>query len=430
MTKCVLLTIDSLRYDVCTKENLPDSFETFADDFVEYSSAYSHGVATPFAFPGLIAAAHPIGNGNLPEEQPHLPELIPGKSIAFTNNGHLSEKRGYSRGFDEFYAKLPSGEVKSSIIERLKDIKWLRESETVRMLYQYLSTIGNSEELPVPYTPSSDVTDFLLEKLRDSNPDFLWGHYMDPHTPYHPDYATEGVSNLPSSSELVDLDNRIVSASCGAEDLSKEELDFSFKLYQQNIQYMDEHLGRLLKSLRDQPWYDDALIIVTSDHGYLFGENGLLFHQWNYDPHEELVHVPLWVKYPDNMNGGTSVDYNVSHSDIAQTIATIFESTDKIDNSYVEDLRSGSKRHIVSLSNSSKRLIETNGHKILRRDGSTETEGDVSDRGNERLQKIEFPNIMTSTGVVLGAEDDEKYVDSNSGEDEELNEQLRALGYR
>ena len=429
MAKCIFLTIDSLRHDASTEANLSESITIFNDDYVEYSSAYSHGVATPFAFPGLIAGAYPVGNGNVPKEQSRISELVPGTSVAFTNNGHISKKRGYSRSFDEFYTRLPDNGDGRSLVERLKRVKWIRESETVRTLYNYFPDFTSNDKLPIPYTPGSGVTDFMLNTLREQDPDLLWGHYMDPHTPYHPKFVTETIPNLPSSAELVDLDERIVSASCGAEELSQEELDLSRNLYQENIRYMDQHLARFLKTLREKEWYDEALIIVTSDHGEMFGEKGLLFHQWNYDPHDELIHVPLWVKYPSNANGGTTTNYNVSHSDLIQTIATVFNSTHRVNNQYAEDLRSENERHIVSLSNSSKRLIETTGHKILRRDRSTETEGDVSDRGVERLQTVELPNIATSTGVVLGGDDDE-YVNSRSKGDEELDEQLRALGYR
>ena len=67
-------------------------------------------------------------------------------------------------------------------------------------------------------------------------------------------------------------------------------------LYDAEIRYADEHLGRLLDFLRQRGLYDDTLVVVTADHGEMLGEhgdwghNGILF--------EPLVRVPLVVKRP------------------------------------------------------------------------------------------------------------------------------------
>jgi membrane-anchored protein YejM (alkaline phosphatase superfamily) len=192
---------------------------------------------------------------------------------------------------------------------------------------------------------------------------------------------------------------------------------------------MDQHLGKLLQWFKNQTWYDDAFIAITSDHGEMFGENKLLFHQWNYDPYDELVHVPLWVKFPNNDYSSTEFAHLVGHGDILATITEITRTDTQIDNQHIHDLRSETNRHVVSISNSSKRLIEKGGGKIQRRDGTSEINGEISDEGLEFLSSVEFPEIITSTGVALGVEDGD-YVDGRGGVDSDLDQQLRALGYR
>jgi arylsulfatase A-like enzyme len=66
--------------------------------------------------------------------------------------------------------------------------------------------------------------------------------------------------------------------------------------YDAALTLLDHHVGDLLDALRARDLYDDALVIVTSDHGELFGEHGLLQHK--VDPYEGVTHVPLLVKPP------------------------------------------------------------------------------------------------------------------------------------
>jgi len=60
---------------------------------------------------------------------------------------------------------------------------------------------------------------------------------------------------------------------------------------------MDEALGELLDALRARGRYQNALVVVTADHGEFLGEHGQVGHigRMLYEP---LLHVPLVVKFP------------------------------------------------------------------------------------------------------------------------------------
>jgi hypothetical protein len=89
--------------------------------------------------------------------------------------------------------------------------------------------------------------------------------------------------------------------------------------YDAEINYVDAAVGRLLDQLRAQGVYDDTLIIVTSDHGEHLGEDGRFSHQFSMQ--EELLHIPLLIKYPANAGGGKQVDNAlVSNIDVYETI--------------------------------------------------------------------------------------------------------------
>jgi arylsulfatase A-like enzyme len=77
---------------------------------------------------------------------------------------------------------------------------------------------------------------------------------------------------------------------------------------------LDYEIGRLLKELKKRKLYDDTLIVITSDHGELLGEHEDIGHSfWLY---QELLHVPLIVKYPQQRMAGQVRKNAVQNSDI------------------------------------------------------------------------------------------------------------------
>jgi choline-sulfatase len=83
----------------------------------------------------------------------------------------------------------------------------------------------------------------------------------------------------------------------------------------------DAAVGKLVATLRANKLYDDALIVIASDHGESLGAHGEEGHGvFLYD---ETVHVPLLVKLPQNQNAGKRVRSRASLVDIAPTILEI-----------------------------------------------------------------------------------------------------------
>jgi hypothetical protein len=62
----------------------------------------------------------------------------------------------------------------------------------------------------------------------------------------------------------------------------------------------------------------------------------------------------------------------------------------------------------VSVSNTSGRLTEGNGVYFVRRDGSREERGTVSDAGREFAETVPFPEIRNSEGKAMGVEEAER----------------------
>jgi len=70
-------------------------------------------------------------------------------------------------------------------------------------------------------------------------------------------------------------------------------------LYNNEILYIKKGIIKIIKILKKNNMFDNTLIIITSDHGQLFGEHNKVLHgMYLYD---ELIKVPLMIKYPENL---------------------------------------------------------------------------------------------------------------------------------
>jgi len=102
--------------------------------------------------------------------------------------------------------------------------------------------------------------------------------------------------------------------------LTREDFEYLESLYDGEIRYTDEILGKLLASLEAIGFLDNAIVVVTSDHGEEFGEHGGVLHGGKL--FEELLHVPLII-------GGAGIDRGVvdpslvSLVDIAPTLLSL-----------------------------------------------------------------------------------------------------------
>jgi arylsulfatase len=149
---------------------------------------------------------------------------------------------------------------------------------------------------------AADVTDRALAWLDrgGKGPRFLFLNYFDPHGPLLQPKARVARFLRPGNLLL-----REPFASRARE----------FARYDAEISYMDMHIGRLFEGLKQRGLYDDSWIIVTADHGELFGERGATGHG-GAPPYREVTRVPLIVKKP-GMSSGSRSDQPMQLIDVA-----------------------------------------------------------------------------------------------------------------
>lgn len=156
---------------------------------------------------------------------------------------------------------------------------------------EYDNSIGKT---PDPWRVAADKsTDHALAWISRNQGTkwWLWVHYIDPHGRYvaHPDVVDYGSS----------------------------EPD----LYDAEIKWTDQQIGRLLDELVRLPSYDHTIVVITSDHGDSMGEHTVPVGTHGTALYYELLHVPMIFYVPDNaphvIHGATS------NLDIVPTIAEI-----------------------------------------------------------------------------------------------------------
>lgn len=120
--------------------------------------------------------------------------------------------------------------------------------------------------------------------------------WPDSYTPPLPDYDLDPLFPVhPTPDQIIQIRNR----------------------YQNSVSWIDHQMAAFVENLKELGRYDDALIIVTGDHGEEFQEHGYWFHCTALSP--EQTHVPLLIKWPKSMGRGPTFT-QASHLDVVPTL--------------------------------------------------------------------------------------------------------------
>jgi len=152
------------------------------------------------------------------------------------------------------------------------------------------------------YRDAARVTDDAINWLKreKDSPFFLFINYMDPHEPYSPPPPYD--RKFPGTySGFRDPEIPVMS---GERDITPREKAHMEALYDGEIAFMDEHIGRLLDYLRKEGLYDTVPIVITSDHGECFGGHRLLYHA--NAVYQSEVAAALLVRVPGHSPGRES----------------------------------------------------------------------------------------------------------------------------
>ena len=95
--------------------------------------------------------------------------------------------------------------------------------------------------------------------------------------------------------------------------------EFYRKLYYSLQKKVDEELFKIYTALANSIFYEDTIIVFTSDHGSLLGAHGGLFQKWH-NAYEEALHVPFIIHSPKLFSEPNEAALLTSHVDILPTL--------------------------------------------------------------------------------------------------------------
>jgi arylsulfatase A-like enzyme len=245
----ILVTIDTLRADHvgCYGYALAQTptIDALARSGVRFTRAYTpvpitlpaHGSLLTGTFP-MATGMHDFTTNKAPANSATLARILRDHgytTAAFIGSAVLDSRFGLNQGFDIYFDHFDFSQLRMSNFDELER----RGDQVVDEVLSWL-------------------------KLDPRRPLFLWVHLYDPHYPYTPPepYASR----------------------------------FRNSLYDGEIAFADAQLGRLFSYLRERGEYDNALIVLASDHGEGLGEHGEKTH--GFFIYNSTLHVPLIFKVP------------------------------------------------------------------------------------------------------------------------------------
>lgn len=130
--------------------------------------------------------------------------------------------------------------------------------------------------------PPRPITDETIRTIRESNPDRVIAHYMQPHCPF---LSRPELSRGKELDRFGDQRWRDVWERLRDGDVTRAEV---WEGYRENLQVVLEDIELLLRSV------DAETVVITSDHGNAMGELGVYGHPPGM-PHDCLRTVP-WIE--------------------------------------------------------------------------------------------------------------------------------------
>ena len=288
----LLISIDTLRPDHLRcygydRETSP-TVDALATDGVLFRTAIAQAPSTLPSHASILTGLIPSHHGafhharaRLPDHITTLAEILKKEGFAtaaFHGGGQVSEIYGLSQGFDRY--EFVENERFSKVVDH--GIQWLE-----------------------PATPGRF---------------FLFLHTYETHVPYQAKeylkrFETDYQGSLPDLIPLAVFDE----INFQGKQLSGVDSLHIINAYDAAVYSMDISLSRLIGYLKKRNIYDNTLIVFTSDHGEEFGEHGKVGYH-THTVYDELLKVPLLIKFPDSGYAGTRIDTQVRSIDITPTI--------------------------------------------------------------------------------------------------------------
>lgn len=294
----IFVIIDTLRADHLGAYGSDLGLTPNLDAFASESYAFENAVATSSwtrpSIASMLTSRYPTALGVLDRQDtldptfatfPVLLRQFGGyTTLGLIGNGNVSQNFGFGAGFDVY------------------------RMSRLRRAYP------GDFAIPVAEGITREALE-LVDSRDTRKPFLLLVLYVDPHDPYlpHSDLMGRDPGGRFSGSRQ-HLQQLARARPAGPEDFDRIRF-----LYAGEVKYVDRWVGELLRALRQRDLYEDAMVVITADHGEGLWSHGRRGH--GDDLYQEQVHVPLMIKYPGMApDDARRIDAPVSLVDLAPTI--------------------------------------------------------------------------------------------------------------
>jgi uncharacterized sulfatase len=362
----LLIVLDTLRRDRLGSYGYARPTSPHLDEFVRDAVRFERAVspaqwtipAHASMFTGVYPSVHQLSQANrvLSGTFPTLAEVLRGAgyhTTAFCNNPLVGAiDHGLARGFAEFY------NYGSAVPQRPNESQRPLYSAFMHHFRPFARKIGNQfaqhdalfrMALHPFWVPIWTKYINFKGNTRLSIDDFIayWGEYfaggaekplfafvnlMQSHLPFHPpqDYVDQIAPRLRSDRQAYAFMGRFNAdgaawASPPERPLEDWQQGVLNDFYDAEIAHQDAHLGRLLRMLEASGALDNTLVLITADHGECLGDHEMFGH--GFAVHQELVHVPLFMRGADRVPSGGFVRENVSTRRVFHTLLAVAGAT-------------------------------------------------------------------------------------------------------
>lgn len=224
-------------------------------------------------------------------------------TAGFVANPFLLPEFGFDQGFDHYDASFARNTTPGNVVNEAA-LAWLRRRDTSRPFFLYLHYM----DVHGPYAASREQLDPLLDALEDRD-----------------DLHRLGQADLSRLGYLA----RVLPAHYEADRARHQRLavyrEYWAARYAAGVREIDRHAEALRDSLRHAGLWNDALVILTSDHGESLCEHGLWDHGSSL--YQSELHVPLVLRWPGHLPSASRRPHPVGLLDLLPTLAQLVGAT-------------------------------------------------------------------------------------------------------
>ena len=339
----LLITTDQQRYDTIHAAGFDHIYtpnlDRLAHEGCLFTNAYS---PNPVCIParhnilsGLPAKYHTFDD-NYFDDSHQMPFDIPAFPTILANGGYdtvaigkmhfqpCKRHNGFNRmdNMEEIPVFMQDDDyamfLKANGIDRFSSFHGVRH-----LLYM----LPQQAYIPTKYHGTTWVADKTIEAIKANageRPFMIWTSFIEPHPPFDVpkewahlyDFVElpKGYASLTPISALAEENKHI------ADYPDEDYLRRAKQLYHAAISFVDDNIGRIIDCLENEGLLDDTLIIFTSDHGEMLGDNETF---QKFLPYDGSSKIPFIVRYPKLVRSNTIDERLIDLNDLLPTFLDV-----------------------------------------------------------------------------------------------------------